>query len=114
MLTNTTYKSIAQKMSQIFRDRPLKPLQNAIYWIEYVIRYDGAKHMQSPAVDLNIFQKSSIDVIIVLAVAFYIFIKIFVYFVKFILRYRWLQFIFLGILAYYSIKIVQSRTFTKI
>lgn len=55
MLTNPIYKQTAKKMSQLFRDRPMTPLQTAIYWIEYVIRYDGAKHMQSPAVDLNVF-----------------------------------------------------------
>lgn len=109
LLTDSTYKSTARKMSQIFRDRPLKPLQNAVYWIEYVIRYDGAKHMQSPAVHLNIIQKSFYDVIIALALAAYIA----VFLMKFAFRYRWLQFIFLGILTYYFIRFLQSSIFTE-
>lgn len=109
MLTNSTYKSIARKMSQIFRDRPMKPLESAVYWIEYVIRYDGAKHMQSPAVHMNVFQKSSFDVLLVLAVGFYISVKIFMYALKFVLRYRWLQFIFISILMYYFLPSLLHR-----
>lgn len=113
MLTNSSYKLVAQRMSQIFRDRPMKPLQYAVYWIEYVIRYDGAKHMQSPAVHMNIFQKSSFDVIFVLAIGFYIFVKCFAYGLKLIFKYRWLQFIFIGILSYYSIRLVRNTIFTE-
>lgn len=101
MLTNSTYKSIAQKMSQIFRDRPMKPLQSAVYWIEYVLRYDGAKHMQSPAVHMNVFQKSSFDVILVLIIFLYICFKILMFTLKITLRYRWLQFILMSILVYH-------------
>lgn len=113
MLTNSTYKSIAQKMSQIFRDRPMKPLQSAVYWIEYVIRYDGAKHMQSPAVHMNVFQKSSLDVIFVLIIIFYICVEIFIYAMKIILRYRWLQIIFISILTYYFLPIDQFSRFIE-
>lgn len=111
LLTNSTYKSIAQKMSQIFRDRPMKPLESAVYWIEYVIRYDGAKHMQSPAVHLNVFQKSSFDVLLVFIIIFYIFVKIVVYVLKFVLRYRSLQFICISIFAYYFLPLVRLWIF---
>lgn len=113
MLTNSTYKAVAQKMSQIFRDRPIKPLDSAIYWIEYVIRYDGAKHMQSPAVHLNVFQKSSLDVILVLIIALYICVKISIYAFKVILRYRWLQFIVLSVLMYSLLPLDQLRMFVE-
>lgn len=63
MIENPVYRDRVQRMSQLYRDRPVAPLDLAMYWIEYVLRYDGAKHMQSPATQLNFFQVHSLDVI---------------------------------------------------
>lgn len=41
----------------------MRPMDTASYWIEYVIRHKGAKHMQSPAVHMNFVQRNSIDVL---------------------------------------------------
>lgn len=67
MLSNHTYYDKVKKLSTIYRDRPQNALDTAIYWTEYVLRHQGAPHMQSPYVRLNFFQRKSIDVI-----AFYI------------------------------------------
>jgi len=29
-----------QKISEMFRDRPIDPLENAVYWTNYVLKYD--------------------------------------------------------------------------
>lgn len=100
ILTNPTYKKTAQKLSQLFRDRPMTPLQTAIYWIEYVIRYDGAKHMQSSAVHLNFIQKNSLDVIILLAVIFYIVFKILAKSISLVIRYRPLFIVTIAVVVY--------------
>lgn len=47
----------------MYRDRPLSPMKTVKYWIEYVIRYQGAPHMKSPAKDMNYFQRNSMDVL---------------------------------------------------
>lgn len=86
----------------------MTPLQTAVYWIEYVIRYDGAKHMQSPAVDLNIYQKSSFDVILFLVVILLVVIWLLVKTIKIIFRYRPLLIIFLSILIYYIVRLMRS------
>lgn len=62
MLNNSTYAHVAKKLSNIYRDRPEHPLDKAAFWIEYVIRHNGAKHLQSPAKHLNLLQYYSLDV----------------------------------------------------
>lgn len=56
-------------MSRKFRDRPLSPLDTAIYWIEYVIR-NGPNSLKSPAVDIPWWKLNLIDVIVVLIACF--------------------------------------------
>ncbi|XP_069966088.1 UDP-glycosyltransferase UGT5 isoform X3 [Bactrocera oleae] len=81
VLHNPKYKETVQKFSRLYRDRPMTPRQTVVYWVDYVLRHQGAKHMQSPAVHLNRWQLLSVDVIgfllaIVLISAFVI-IKVF-------------------------------------
>lgn len=42
----------------------IRPLDETIWWIEYVLRYKGAQHMSSSAINLNIFQYLLLDVIV--------------------------------------------------
>lgn len=53
-------------MSKSFRDRPLTPLETAIYWVEYVIRHKGAPDLRSAGADLTWYQYHLIDVGIIL------------------------------------------------
>lgn len=46
----------------IMKDRPIKPADSALYWIEYVIRHQGAPHLRYPGMDLNWFQRNLIDI----------------------------------------------------
>ncbi|KAJ6641713.1 UDP-glucosyltransferase 2 [Pseudolycoriella hygida] len=82
LLQQTKYKSNVKRISSLYRDRPLSAIETAIFWIEYVIRHNGAKHLQYPGVELNFFQQNSLDVIGFLFVVFYIVLKTF----KFILK----------------------------
>jgi len=68
LIHNSTYKENVQRVSDIFRDRPLEPRKSAVYWIEYVIRHRGAPHMRSAGLDLNWFQFYLLDVITFVAI----------------------------------------------
>ncbi|XP_055918385.1 UDP-glycosyltransferase UGT5-like [Eupeodes corollae] len=72
VLENPVYLGAISSFSKIYRDRPLTPRQSVIYWTEYVIRHHGAKHMQSPAVHMNLWQKNSLDVIAFLVTVLYL------------------------------------------
>ncbi|XP_054086910.1 uncharacterized protein LOC105208779 [Zeugodacus cucurbitae] len=63
VLTNPKYTNTVQEFSRLYRDRPMTPRQTVVYWVEYVLRHKGAKHMQSPAVHMNRWQLMSLDVI---------------------------------------------------
>jgi glucuronosyltransferase len=63
------YRENAQRVSRIHRDQPLTPLQQAVFWTEYVIRHKGAPHMRSAVLDLAWYQYFLLDVIAVLALA---------------------------------------------
>lgn len=76
LLSNHSYTDSAKKVSQLYRDRPLSPLDNAVYWIEYVLRYDGARHMQSVAVHLNFIQNNSLDTIAFVVAVVYVSFKL--------------------------------------
>ncbi|XP_055910228.1 UDP-glucosyltransferase 2-like [Eupeodes corollae] len=55
-----------KRISAEFRDRPIKPLDLAIWWTEYLLRNPNPVHLESPAAKLNIFQANSLDILFVL------------------------------------------------
>jgi glucuronosyltransferase len=64
-----SYRENIQRLSRIYRDQPLTPLEQAVFWTEYVIRHKGAPHMRSAVLDLSWYQYFLLDVITVLALA---------------------------------------------
>ncbi|XP_050424430.1 UDP-glycosyltransferase UGT5-like [Adelges cooleyi] len=80
ILNNKSYLENAKELSRRFQDQPMKPVDKAVYWIEYVIRHKGAHHLKTAANQLNWFQFLLCDVIIVLLLSsflsFYVFIKL--------------------------------------
>lgn len=71
MMNNPKYSENAKTMSRIYHDQPVKPLDLAIYWTEYVLRHGGAVHLQNAAQKMNFIQRHSIDTVglfIVLAI----------------------------------------------
>ncbi|XP_063129142.1 UDP-glucuronosyltransferase 2B10 isoform X1 [Rattus norvegicus] len=58
-----SYKENAMRLSRIHHDQPVKPLDRAVFWIEFVMRHKGAKHLRVAAHDLSWVQYHSLDVI---------------------------------------------------
>ncbi|GAB0090842.1 hypothetical protein DMENIID0001_056070 [Sergentomyia squamirostris] len=86
VLNNPKYRETVQKMAQIFKDRPQTALETANFWIEYVIRHNGAPHLQSQSVHLNILQRNSLDVIAFLIGMCFLVFKLTLIIVKFVWR----------------------------
>lgn len=57
-------------MSKLMHDQPMKPIDSAVYWIEYVIRHQGAPHFRSPGLDLKWYQRDMVDIITFLVLSF--------------------------------------------
>lgn len=54
------------KLRSLLQDEPLKGIQKAVWWAEYVIRHKGTRHLRSPTVDIEWYKYLLVDVIIVL------------------------------------------------
>ncbi|CAD6995926.1 UDP-glucuronosyltransferase [Ceratitis capitata] len=66
VLNNPKYAESAREISARFHDRPMKPLDAAIYWTEYVLRHKGAPQLRVAARHLNFLQRNSVDTMAVL------------------------------------------------
>ncbi|XP_022179701.1 UDP-glucuronosyltransferase 2C1-like [Myzus persicae] len=67
LLIDPTYRENAKKSSAMFRDNPLPPLEKAVFWVEYVARHNGAKHLRTAANDLYWFQYMLLDVLLLVS-----------------------------------------------
>ncbi|XP_031197879.1 UDP-glucuronosyltransferase 2B17 isoform X2 [Mastomys coucha] len=63
VIDNPLYKENAMWLSTIHHEQPIKPLNKIIFWIEFVMRHKGAKHLRPLAHNLTWFQYHSLDVI---------------------------------------------------
>uniref|UniRef100_A0A8C2C5Z2 UDP-glucuronosyltransferase n=1 Tax=Cyprinus carpio TaxID=7962 RepID=A0A8C2C5Z2_CYPCA len=64
VLHNPSYKENMQKLSKLHHDQPMKPLDRAVFWIEFVMRNRGAPHLRTQAYRMSWIEYHSIDVIL--------------------------------------------------
>ncbi|XP_051535990.1 UDP-glucuronosyltransferase 2C1-like [Myxocyprinus asiaticus] len=85
VIKDPSYKKNAMRLSRIHHDRPIKPLDEAVFWIEFVMRNKGAKHLRVEAHNLTWYQYHCLDVfaflITIVTVVLYIFYKMCKYFI---------------------------------
>ncbi|CAG7834805.1 unnamed protein product [Allacma fusca] len=65
VLNNPKYAKNMKVMSAIFRDRPMSPIETAVYWTEFVLRHEDLSSLK-PLNNLNFFQRRFLDVLLVL------------------------------------------------
>ncbi|MCI4394249.1 hypothetical protein PGIGA_G00166590 [Pangasianodon gigas] len=79
VINNPSYKESMMRLSRIHHDQPMKPLDQAVYWIEFVMRNKGAKHLRVEAHNLTWYQYHCLDVAAflfsIIALAVFIFVK---------------------------------------
>ncbi|XP_076139837.1 UDP-glucuronosyltransferase 2C1-like [Alosa pseudoharengus] len=78
VINDPSYKESIMRLSRIHHDQPMKPLDEAVFWIEFVMRNKGAKHLRVQAHNLSWYQYHSLDVILFLLaiVGLFIFIVV--------------------------------------
>ncbi|XP_055726253.1 UDP-glucuronosyltransferase-like [Salvelinus fontinalis] len=62
VINDKSYKEKMMKLSAVHKDRPIEPLDLAVFWSEFVMRHGGAEHLRPAAHDLNWIQYHSLDV----------------------------------------------------
>ncbi|KAL3289246.1 hypothetical protein HHI36_003678 [Cryptolaemus montrouzieri] len=56
------FQKNARQYSSLLRNQPIKPLDNAIFWIEHVIAHKGSPHLKPASIKLSWIQYHLIDV----------------------------------------------------
>lgn len=65
VLNNDSYKKKALEISQRFKDRPMTPLDTAMFWLEYLLRNNNAEALKNPALELSWFEYLMLDVYVI-------------------------------------------------
>lgn len=66
LTTNESYAARAKEVSAIQNDNLADPMDEAMFWIEYVCRHRGAKHLKSHAVNMSWFSYLLLDIVLVM------------------------------------------------
>ncbi|XP_028044396.1 UDP-glucuronosyltransferase 2B15-like isoform X1 [Rhopalosiphum maidis] len=87
IVNNNRYKENAKIASKRFSDRPMSPTKSVVYWTEYVLRYKGATHLKSHALNLKWYQYFLVDVISTFLFIVFIILFIIYYSLKMICKH---------------------------
>ncbi|XP_044063465.1 UDP-glucuronosyltransferase 2A2-like isoform X2 [Siniperca chuatsi] len=66
VLNEPSYRTNMQRLSRLHRDQPMKPLDTALFWIEFVMRHKGAAHLRTESYRLPWYSYHSVDVVLFL------------------------------------------------
>uniref|UniRef100_A0A668AI52 UDP-glucuronosyltransferase n=1 Tax=Myripristis murdjan TaxID=586833 RepID=A0A668AI52_9TELE len=67
VLHEPSYRMNMERLSRLHRDQPIKPLDLALFWIEFVMRHKGAAHLRTESYKMPWYSYHSVDVIVFLA-----------------------------------------------
>ncbi|XP_018052934.1 PREDICTED: UDP-glucuronosyltransferase 2A3-like isoform X1 [Atta colombica] len=85
VFNDTSYHENVQRLSKAYRDRPVTPMETAIWWTEYIARGNGRFYFRSDSTDLSWYQRHLVDVTLVLIIVSMIFIYILFRLIKLLL-----------------------------
>ncbi|CAG03163.1 unnamed protein product [Tetraodon nigroviridis] len=66
VLHDPSYRTNMQRLSRLHRDQPMKPMDTALFWIEFVMRHKGAAHLRTESYKLPWYSYHSVDVVLFL------------------------------------------------
>ncbi|KAM9765654.1 UDP-glucuronosyltransferase 2A1-like [Menidia menidia] len=64
VLNEPSYRMNMQRLSRLHRDKPMMPMDSALFWIEFVMRHKGAAHLKAQAYRMSWYSYYSIDVVL--------------------------------------------------
>ncbi|XP_043995943.1 UDP-glucuronosyltransferase 2C1-like [Gambusia affinis] len=66
VLYKDSYRQNIQRLSRLHQDQPMPPMDQASFWIEYVIRHKGAPHLRTEAYRMPWYSYHCLDVLLFL------------------------------------------------
>ncbi|MBN3288095.1 UD2A2 glucuronosyltransferase, partial [Polyodon spathula] len=73
VLEEPSYQMNMKRLSRLQHDQPVKPMDSALFWIEYVIRNKGASHLRTESYRMPWYSYYCVDVVAVLLAAVLLF-----------------------------------------
>ncbi|KAK7919454.1 hypothetical protein WMY93_010738 [Mugilogobius chulae] len=62
VVNNPFYSDNMKRLSSLHRDKPMQPLDTALFWIEFVMRHKGAAHLRTDSYKMPWYSYYSLDV----------------------------------------------------
>lgn len=69
VLGEDSYRENMQRLSRLHRDQPITPMEQAVFWVEYVMRHKGAPHLRTEAYKMPWYSYYCVDVLLLLLTA---------------------------------------------
>ncbi|XP_072236331.1 UDP-glucuronosyltransferase 2A2-like [Leuresthes tenuis] len=66
VLNEPSYRMNMQRLSKLHRDKPMRPIDTALFWIEFVMRHKGAAHLKAQSYRMPWYSYHSVDVVLFL------------------------------------------------
>uniref|UniRef100_A0AAQ6IMW7 UDP-glucuronosyltransferase n=1 Tax=Anabas testudineus TaxID=64144 RepID=A0AAQ6IMW7_ANATE len=86
VLYEPSYRDKMKTLSNLHRDQPMKPMDRAMFWIEFVMRHKGAPHLRTESYKMSKIQYYSIDVVAFLLTVVLLVFTVFISVVRFVCR----------------------------
>lgn len=72
VLTQPAYRRNMQRLSALHRDQPERPMDRAVFWIEFVVRHKGAAHLRPASFALSWYAYYGLDIVAFLVLAWFV------------------------------------------
>ncbi|XP_061441265.1 2-hydroxyacylsphingosine 1-beta-galactosyltransferase isoform X3 [Rhineura floridana] len=68
VVNDPSYRQQAQKLSEIHKDQPCHPVDRTVYWINYILRHNGAQHLRAAVYTVSLYQYFLLDIAVVVLI----------------------------------------------
>ncbi|XP_005243179.2 2-hydroxyacylsphingosine 1-beta-galactosyltransferase [Falco biarmicus] len=68
VINDPSYRQQAQRLSEIHKDQPGHPVNRTVYWINYILRHNGAQHLRAAVYSISFYQYFLLDIAFVVLV----------------------------------------------
>ncbi|CAK1589580.1 unnamed protein product [Parnassius mnemosyne] len=87
VIQDKRYRENIARLRSLMQDQPQKPLDRALWWIEYVLRHGGAKHLRAPAANISWTEYYELELVSILLCSIMIFILLITFLVRYSMSY---------------------------
>lgn len=76
LVDNKRYYNRAKEIASLFRDTLVHPMNESMFWMDYMVRHRGATHLKSNAVNISLAQYLLLDLLGVIVVSIIVLIVV--------------------------------------